>query len=97
MWWHAAVVKPELVEPEPPSWAYKDPNPLSFDKTVVYGDSAAALRIDVQPPAIELVPPPPPNNFVFGELGQSFNDGRSFQPSTRANGTVIKQPGRLYP
>jgi len=69
MWWHAAEAKPELVAPEPPGWSYKDPNPLSFDKTVAYGASAQALRVDVLPKEFPPHPSPPPNDFVFGERG----------------------------
>jgi hypothetical protein len=70
MWWHAADSKPELVEPEPPAWSYKDPNPLAFDKTVIYGDSAQALRVDVHVEEFPLHPEPPRNDFVFGEHGK---------------------------
>jgi hypothetical protein len=85
MWWHAADAAPQLVEPEPPGWAYKDPNPLTFDKTMLYGDVAAALRVDVLPHEVQPHPAPPANDFVFGGLGALFDDG-AFAPGVRADG-----------
>jgi len=99
MWWHAADAQPELVEPEPPAWQYKDPNPLSFDKTVMYGDAAQALRVDVAVQEVPAHPEPPSNLFLFGDSGAGFVDGGP-SPGVRPDGRVVGRgaapPAQLY-
>jgi hypothetical protein len=91
MWWHAADKPAELVEAEPPSWAYNNPNPLSNDKTIAYAGTAQAIRVDVAqeplaPPAVPL-----PHDFVFG-AGDVFFEG-DHSPGVRADGSPAARGG----